>query len=167
MVDKIKELSDTAVKEKYYAKTIPSKIDISIDEILQKLIKLKKDELLRVIEKAGDDIWIFHLFSERKVTIAVRNKSPKEAKTALFSLAIASYGVNDFREILISLSLVCDGIVRVGGVCKEVFDEIDAIIELKPFIKSFLDREEKDKSIEAMGYEALEDTNGFLYRQKS
>jgi len=112
-----------------------------------------------------ESILIFSVFAERMASLAVREKNIEQVKKSLFALVISSYK-EDYREVLMILSLIYNAIVKIGVIPLEIFNEIASIIEMPEYIKKFPNRDEKDRIIEVMGYEESEDKDGFLYKRR-
>ena len=165
IIDVLCQIDDIAIKSKYYSHTIPSEIDKLINTILISLIKLDKNNLKKTITSMDESILIFSVFAERMASLAVREKNIEQVKKSLFALVISSYK-EDYREVLMILSLIYNAIVKIGAIPLEIFNEIASIIEMPEYIKKFPNRDEKDRIIEVMGYEESEDKDGFLYKRR-
>lgn len=107
---------------------------------------------------------VLRVFGERMASAAVRNKDPALLKTAAIGFLLdVSY--SDVRDVLIVLPLFCDAIKRLKLNAKSFCKSVRAITgeQLASPLEKFLKRKEQDKSLEAMGYIASADADGFRY----
>lgn len=105
-------------------------------------------------------------FAERMASLGVRLSSRDYLVSGL--LALAAEGWNrEPREDLSILSLLHDAAIRIGVDPREAFQEVlpYATKSVANSLQRFLQRKEEDKSIEAMGYRAAEDSDGFRYKR--
>lgn len=100
-------------------------------------------------------------YSERIVTLAVRQKNVNILVLGLISLGLG-VSRSDQRNELPILSLYHDAALRIGSSPASVFKDAAAILGENVF-GAFLSRNEADKSIDAMGYQAHFDDSGFRY----
>ena len=155
----LERASDTT----YVTHPIPTEIDEGIARVLAGLSSCDEADL----ELVADGLAVAHarvlnLFAERMASLAVRQNNPDPVRRGLTALLIAARA-EDIREILLVLSLLHDAAIKVLGSAESIFGEVSSAIGGAAFLRDFLERSEKDKRIEAMGYEESETAEGFLY----
>lgn len=161
LLDVLKNASDIA----YYKLPVPAKIDLEISDVLAKVIQYGQEDLLTVLKEIDQDYGqVLGLFAERAASIAVRRSSKELIKDGILALLIYDFTA-DTRDTLLVLSVLHDAAIRIGADPYTLFEEIGSIFGQSEFLLQFLKRNEEDKSIEAMGYQALSTKEGIVYKR--
>lgn len=133
----------------YWNMEIPSQADDEISKNIEYFRKIAKSEKDKIKNNVSEDIaWLLLSFSERMATLSLRTCDQNIFCNGMFALDIA-YGKLDSREILIIMSLYFDVSVKNRLSFDEILKQKEPISET---IQLFLNREEEDKKISAMGY---------------
>jgi hypothetical protein len=133
----------------YWTLPIPSKVDEEITECIQSYSQLAIDDKLKIREEITiSTARLLLYFSERMATLSLRTRKQHIFDTGLVGLSIAS-GKVDLREITTMLSLYYNASSRNNLSFDNVLGQKD---EFSENVMSFLNRRDKSKRIEAMGY---------------
>jgi hypothetical protein len=130
--------------------------DEKMNNIICSFINTSRAEQDQIRNHVKIDIaWLLLGYGMRMATYAMRLCNQKYFANGLIALSM-TFGVLDSREILVLLSLYYD--VHKNRYLS--FDELSCFNEdFTLFLKKFLERDEKDKSIECMGYVLAKDKN--------
>lgn len=151
-------LENAAISAEYGRKNIPSNIDNKIINILDDcLFEYKSKSSVRF-----GDARVLNLFAERMASLAVREDNIKAVKHGLIALTVCAQN-EDIRDVLVVLSILHDAALKIEGTAERIFREMRSITYGSEFLDDYLNRADKDKIIESMGYEESRDDNGFLY----
>jgi hypothetical protein len=106
------------------------------------------------------------VFAERMASLAVRVQSRTYLTSGMIALAAEGW-MTESRENLSILSLLHDAAIRIGADPRETLEQVRqyATKSVTSSIEKFLKRSKEDKSIEAMGYVATADGDGFRYER--
>ena len=140
----------------YWTLTIPSDEDYEIIKCLSDYQKLSKGQKLAFKNDITYDMaGLLIYFSERMATLSLRSKEQNIFESGLYALDVSS-DKRDFREILMILSLYYD----VSNRNKLSFDSfINQKEALTESLMTFINRNDKDKTLECMGYILTRDEN--------
>jgi hypothetical protein len=110
--------------------------------------------------------FLFLAYSERMASLAVREDSEELLVLGLIALGLDGWRF-DWCENLLVVSLHYDAAERIGANPETVFERAAALLSEKPAdgLRSFLRRSARDRSLEAMGYIAHSDDQGFRYKR--
>jgi len=152
------------VGSNYYKQPIPSEVDIKICKFLENAAStVEKYNFLIKNRDILNNSGLFVVFAERMATLSVRNHSIEDVHIGIIALLI--YSINaDFRDVHLVLSILHDAVLRVGCSPDKEFEKIYGF-DSAGFLQNFLRRNDKDKSISAMGYISLIDEDGFRYKR--
>jgi hypothetical protein len=147
----------------YLSQPIPASRDDEIVALLSQVVA--ESRLARFARELVEGYAVvLRVFAERVATAAVRNSDPSLLRLAAIGLLLSWRGT-DCRETLVVFPVMYDAILRMG-------------IDIEPFIVSirqtvgdqlagplieFLNRSERDKSLQVMGYTVGADHDGFRY----
>jgi hypothetical protein len=144
---------------------IPQPQDLKISELIRGWMTLDDRARAEAAEAIEEEQRATLLaFSERMASLAVRRQD-----STLIVLGVVALGVDgwryDWRDNVLVLSLHYDAARRCGRSPEVLFDEAARLLPRKPkeALGQFLRRSNEDKSIEAMGYRAAADADGFRY----
>jgi hypothetical protein len=147
----------------YGPKSIPSDRDGDIEKLLYDIISSRWITGFRSqLEDGQSDV--LNCFAERMASAAVRRKDPETLQMGLIALLL-SWRRDDSREALLVCSLFVDAMIRLQLTDDAFLTPIRQTIGaplMRPF-DLFLKRPTKDKGLEAFGYSAAADTDGFRY----
>jgi hypothetical protein len=152
----------------YGSLPIPKQRDKEISHLLRTWIEL--DERVRETSAAqmtDEQSRILLAYSERMASLAVRERKGDFLFLGLVALGLAG-GLEDWRECLLRASLLFDAAQRIGSDPNPVFEKVAAVLphqETASELRQFLARSAEDKSIEAMGFAAGSDEQGFRYQR--
>lgn len=146
---------------------IPSSRDEEITQLIEAWIKL--DEGVRQI--AAQQIMESQRFtllgySERMASLAVRTRDHKKIFLGLLALGVDGWK-GDWRDNAEILCLHYDAAKRTGVIPGQIFEKAASFLPLKvaTALRSFMQRDPADQSLEAMGYSAAIDGDGFRYKR--
>lgn len=154
---------------KYASSPIPSGYDNAAEVLVDKLWSANEDLRADIFKEMNERLFTstLRLFSERMSIFGVRSLSESKLKSGLRALCLCVMQEDDLREILPILSLHYHSASAMGRDPDRLFEEVaEESEECEKVLKSFLQRGEEDKSIEAMGYRAVESEEGFLYERE-
>jgi hypothetical protein len=146
---------------------LPQPIPIARDSEITKLLLQIIDEhhwVLFTRHILDGHALVLRAFAERMASAAVRNRNPELLRVGLIALLLSWRGA-DLRETLTVCPLFCDAARRIGVDLAVVVASIRQMIgdePAAPFIE-FAKRSESSKSLQAMGYAAGADDEGFRY----
>ena len=148
----------------YGPSPIPSVIDGKVRALIMTISQadapLRSTILSLLVEKHG---FVMIAFAGRMASLSVRTKDEHLIVEGLEALAIASHFMY-FKEVLPIVSLLYRSTQKIGANTIEVFE---AISDYGPpflrLIEEYFQRDEKDQSIDAMGYVESHDETGFRY----
>lgn len=105
--------------------------------------------------------------SERLASWAVRKGDPELIALGLVALGVAGWQ-GDWRERAILIALHYDAAQRMSADAESLFERAAALLSPKAAdaLRSFLRRAAADRKIEAMGYKAGADADGFRYQRQ-
>ena len=133
-----------------------SKIDNKINDIIDYWTKVSQWENENIQKTISIDIaWLLLCFGIRMATYSLRLSSQKLFTNGLFAISMTS-SVIEKRELLVVLPLYCD----VYNKKKLSFNEIlKQHNKFSIILEEFINRDDKDKSLECMGYTLKVDQN--------
>ena len=167
IINNINFILQKSQAEQYGVKNISiqlSETDEKINTIIDycKNIKMEEKDKIRKL-MTTEMAWLLLCFGIRMATYSLRLSNQDYFINGLIAISM-TLGILDQRELLVVLSLYCD----VQKKCKLSFDQIlKRHDEFSFLLKSFNNREEKDKSIECMGYILALDENDNPTYQKT
>jgi hypothetical protein len=105
-------------------------------------------------------------YSERMATLAVRKSNKEWIRFGLIAQGMDGWRA-DWRESALLLSLHYDACNRINESAATVFSEVAAMLPLNVghAMTSFVKRAPPDIALEAMGYKASGDQDGFRYER--
>lgn len=110
-----------------------------------------------------DEIYTLLLYSKRVVVFGIRNKDQTLIRKGLNAVSMIECARCDFRDILITLSLLYFGATRTGGNPEKMFVKTAMFSEsgVSDLITGFLKRSEREKDLrQSWGYYEVETNNG-------
>jgi len=146
---------------------IPQPRDAEIEALLRSWMAL--DESTRQAAAQGiaeEQRFTLLAYSERMASLAVRKRNQELIRLGLLALGIDGWR-GDWRDNAALISLHYDAAQRVGADPASLFETTAGVLSPKAAnaLRSFLRRAPADKSLEAMGYEAGTDADGFRYKR--
>jgi len=139
-------------KSKYIVKSIPVQLletDKKINEILDYCINTSLYEIAQIHKLITIDMaWLLLGFGIRMATYSLRLSNQKYFTNGLFAISM-TLGILDIRDILVVLPLYCDAQKKNKLSFKEILKQNN---EFSSILEAFINRDEKDKSLECMGY---------------
>ncbi len=151
----------------YGRRVLPCVLDNRVHLFVEAYSKASPGE--RILVGGGNDETlrqVLLVFAERMASLAVRSVAKNYLLDALVALDAAGW-LAEVRDNLMVLSLINDAATRIGLIPGELFAEIIPFIstESANSFQTFLKRSAMDKSIEAMGYQATWNDEGFIYER--
>jgi hypothetical protein len=136
----------------YVVKDVPiqlSEIDREINETFDSFSRIDQDGQSLICQRVTVEMaWLFLCFGIRMATYALRLSSQKYFTNGLLAIGM-TLGMLDEREMLVILPLYCDVQKKTGLSFDEVLKRNNAFSSV---LKNFMNRDEKDRSLECMGY---------------
>jgi hypothetical protein len=150
----------------YLPRPIPAQRDNEIAALLSQV--LAQDRLAQLAQQLVEGhAVVLRVFAERMATAAVRNDDLALLRLGTIGLLLSWRGP-DNRETLLVFPVLLDAIRRIGADVGAFVTSIRQTVGdqlASPFIE-FLQRSERDKSLQAMGYITATDQEGFRYLRK-
>lgn len=149
----------------YGNRPLPCQLDLRITEFVDSFIQSTASTQGVVVSKGGASLArLLLVFAERMASLAVRHSSKTDLLRGLVALVAEGWS-EDHREDLATLSLLHDAAIRIGWSPSDAFERVHAYASQPVWsaLTRFLRRSDEDKAIEAMGYRAAGDGDGFLY----
>ena len=151
----------------YFRSPIPVPTDVEIAAIVREWISLDRDARMTIsaglCERQSDRLLAF---SERVASLAVRERNPDHVFVGLVALGVNDWKFDD-RENLLVVPLHYDACARIGADPAALLESAAAVLPPRSAtgLRAFGHRNERDRSIAAMGYEAGTDEEGFRYKR--
>ena len=126
----------------------------------------ERSQLLAALDT--DRSWMLAGYAERAASVAVHESSPEPLVRGLVAIGLAATQLYE-KEVLILLPLFWRGAERIGVDGGLLFSSAaDLLGDAAPepdWIRTFPERDERGRSLCAMGYEEHDEPNGMLYRR--
>lgn len=154
-------------KRGWFKDPVPTAFDATVARVVDGYVGAEgaaRAEILDAIDI--DRARTLSAYAERMASLAVHEKSPDPLIRGLVAIGLAAKEMYH-KELIILLPLFWHSAARIGVDGTLLFTSAaDLIGDGAPsWIKSFPDRDERDRSLEAMHYEEHEEPNGLLYRR--
>lgn len=146
---------------------IPQPRDQEIAGLIKTWMKCDEAERKQIASRlSSDQTRTLLAFSERMASLAVRQKDEGLLVLGLLALGIDDWQ-GDWRDNMLIVPLHIDAAQRIGSDPNRIFEIAANLLCNKSAsgLRSFLRRSQRDKSIEAMGYVAAQDGDGFRYER--
>lgn len=151
----------------YGLQPIPSEVDHEITDLINVFIQANPANREMILSKFDEEhAFTFIAYSERMAALAVRQQSSQIILKGLIALIIDGFKYNPLESLTI-LSLHYHSAEKIGVNPASLFDEAAKYADDKvaTMISRFITRSPEDKSLEAMGYEEMQASNGFKYQR--
>lgn len=151
----------------YGPSPIPSPLDGEISALIENWKNLPSKKRIAEISGIKDEQKdILLAYSERMASKSVRTGSKEDLFRGLLALGLDGWN-NDWRDNLVLLALYADASSRIHISLESLFSDASKFMPLNVInaFRAFIKRNEKDKSLDAMGYEVSQDSDGFRYRR--
>ena len=159
VIKKLESALDDLKKIHYVVKDIPiqfSELDLKINEIIGYCIGSNQDVQDRIRKAVTVEIaWLLLCFGIRMATYSLRLSNQKYFTNGLFAIGM-TLGILDRRELLLILPLYYDVHKKNNLSYNEIFKQNKSFTSV---LKEYINRDEKDKSLESMGYVIEVDKN--------
>jgi hypothetical protein len=157
-----------AAKNPGYGKLpIPQARDAEISGLLRTWAGMEEhSRILAAREILEEQRFTLLAYSERMASFAVRSNDPELIFLGLLALGVDGWR-GDWRDNAALISLHYDAAHQLRVVPEAIFENTAALLPAKSAaaLRSFLRRSAKDQSLEAMGYVAGTDSDGFRYKR--
>jgi hypothetical protein len=107
---------------------------------------------------------VLAVFAERAAALAVRRQDSLDLRAGLLAAVAAHATTDDPREVIPAFALLYRAAELTGQDPAAEFGTA-ARLTGSPVPLAFLDRDPRDRTIQAMGYEESEDEQGFRFRR--
>ena len=167
-MDFFKEINEIK-NEHDFSLPIPSESDEKIISLMNNILAIEKEHLNIFISKNDFQFAkILCAFSERMACLAVRQNNINSLIIGLQSLYFATKNSEiDSRDIIVMMAIYYDASKRVKVKLDDIKENIFLDDDFYEYIKSFINRDEKDKTLEVVGYCTAFDVRGdFIYRRQ-
>jgi hypothetical protein len=151
----------------YGPQPIPQARDSEISDLLRVWMALDEFDRKQSALKITDAQRLTLLaYSERMASLAVRERNQYLVTLGLVALGVDGWR-GDWRENALIVSLHYDAAERIGASPRAIFDSAARLLTEEPAqaLRAFLGRSAHQKSLEAMGYAAGTDDDGFRYQR--
>ena len=131
-------------------------MDKIVNEVLNYYISISQDEQDRIHKLITVEMaWLLLCFGIRMATYSLRLSNQKYFTNGLFAIGM-TLGILDRRELLLILPLYYDAQKKNGLSFDEILKQKN---EFASMLEDFFKRNEKDKTLECMGYDLKVDEN--------
>jgi len=131
-------------------------VDKIVNEVLNYYISISQDEQDRIHKLITVEMaWLLLCFGIRMATYSLRLSNQKYFTNGLFAIGM-TLGILDRRELLLILPLYYDAQKKNGLSFDEILKQKN---EFASMLEDFFKRNEKDKTLECMGYDLKVDEN--------
>lgn len=151
----------------YGQQPLPHPRDFQISELLEAWMKLDAAARQTFLEGiSAEKRPTLMVYAERMASMAVREGDQSMVVRGLLALSL-NVQPDDRRGVDALLSLHYDAARRLAVEPSLLFEKTASLLPVSSenILRSFLRRKPKDQSLEAMGYQAGEDADGFRYRR--
>ena len=160
MEESLTSILEESKNNPYTVKKVPvqlSEADEKINEILDCYITLSQDEQDQINKSVTYEMARLLLvrFGIRMATYALRLVNQQYFTNGLVAIGM-TLRVMDIRDILVILPLFCDAQKKNNLSFDGILNQNN---ELSSVLEDFINRDEKDKSLECMGYTLATDEN--------
>ena len=126
-----------------------SDIDEKINEILDYWTNVNQEERGQILKFITVDIaWFLFCFGIKMATYSLRLSNQRYFTNGLLAIGM-TLGILDTRDIWVILPLFCDAQKKTGLSFDEILGQNS---DFSSELKDFINRDEKDKTLECMGY---------------
>lgn len=151
----------------YVLLPIPSPRDAEITSLLREWAAMDEPSRSAALAQISDaQRWTLLGYSERMASLGVRDRKRERIVLGLLALGLDGWH-DDWRDNAVLICLHYDAARRIGLLPEHLFEEAAKLLPEKPAeaVRSFLRRTDGEKSLEAMGYIAATDADGFRYQR--
>jgi hypothetical protein len=146
---------------------IPSKLDDETSAVIKRFIAAaapERKEIASLFTREHTDVLLG--FAERMASLAVR-LSRRDLIEEGLAAVVLERGMLDAREDMLVLAPLCDSAETLGLDAGALFRAAASLLpgELSRIVAAFPDRPAKSRGLDAMGYVASSDDDGFRYRR--
>lgn len=139
---------------KSFESPIENEVDakiVALTDLYKEVSDLKRKEIRNSISEG--DMHTLLDFCNRATVFGIRNKN-KNILSALIAISMIDINRFDYRDIIVTLAIINHGMERMNLKTDGLYDEAVNISshETSELIKSFQNRNSKEKRIEIMGY---------------
>ena len=162
------EIDRKLVFREYPDSRIPIDLDRALFDVLEKCTLLDSEGIDVMGAVVDDDMTdLLKSFGERMASLCVRENNLRRSFIGLFAVTLTFYKPPDYRDLLRTMVVIYNSIIKIGESPEGV---IDRIVEIVPkaaaTYQDFLARDPKSNTLEAMRYVETEGPDGFLYKKK-
>jgi len=150
----------------FMRRELPARAIVSIDKLIDAFSTSNTDQRERISGKVDRSFaFVFPSYARVSAIEAVRENDPARLRRGLIALAIENDSV-DWRDTLPYLSMIYNSAAKVGVDPAEVFRSVaeTAILPFRKTLLSFLDRDEKSRSVESFRFRELGEGGSFNYK---
>jgi len=167
-INNVKEETNNGKRKSQYVQNyVPeklSKADILFNELVDDYLLLTNEEKDNIKKLVTEEMAYYLLgFGIRMATYSLRLSNKKYFINGLFALSIIVGILYDLRDLLVILPLYCDVQKKNNFSFSEILRQND---EFSSVLKEFIKRDEKDKTLECMGYIlGMDEGNNQIYKR--
>lgn len=150
----------------YLRYVIPHDLDAAIDVVIQSYMQSSAPVRQKAIDDLNDrSASVLSVYGQRMASTAVRAGSIDPLHRGVVAVGMAEERLSDARENLYPLAAINDGASLVGTSLRELITDASAFLPLTAVdrLRAFDQRQEQDKSLEAMGMRRTGSGQKFLY----
>lgn len=161
----VEEIKTYIECDAYFRRQLPCEYDNMLGDVIRRFIVEEPEEVRRFWAcDIFSGVWgHFGAYATRGAMIAVREGSAELLMQALIATSIEARGIDDYRLSFITLSLVHHSAVLLDVDIERLFQQAEVYSVSRGGLIGFLDRSERDKSIQAMGYHQWDTPAGIIY----
>lgn len=145
----------------YLAVRLPHELDAEVDAFV--IAYMSRPEPLDLGRRAAG---VLSAYGQRMASVAVRTRSPEALRRGLVATALAEAHLEDPRNNLYGLAALHDSACLIGTPFSGLITEVSRFLPPSGLaaLRDFDGRQDRDKSIEAMGIRRTGEGETFLYR---
>lgn len=169
-LDEAFEIAARAADEQrgnYFWEPIPTGLDTPLYGLVAAFAEAETRSRGRLVEQLTRRQRIYLTsFGVRLASMAVRELDPELIVLGLVALGLGWPGVGDLRESMMDLAPVYQAAMKLEAIPADLFGRAARIVgddDFSRFLRAWLRRSERDKSLKVMGYREVTDADGFRF----
>ncbi|MGW3953093.1 hypothetical protein ACWEKM_19755 [Streptomyces sp. NPDC004752] len=150
----------------YLRYAIPHELDSDIDAVITSYMESSASVRQRAIDDLdGRSASVLSAYGQRMASTAVRARAIDTLRCGLIAVGMAEERLSDARENVYPLVAINDAASLIGTSLRNLITDVSGFLPPTTVVKlrEFDQRQEQDKSIEAMGLRRFGSGQNFLY----
>jgi hypothetical protein len=159
-------------KNPFVRQPFPTDLDEAISDLIGRFVDADRGERLQfweMLQPTREQSQVLLAYAERMATQALRQADVALIREGLIAVQLEGKR-DDWRETIISLTLLYDAITRLHAPAADMFHRVAKLapkLEVSESIRKYSQRAPANRTIESMGYELRMSGQGVAYMPKS